>query len=58
MPMSPKDEKKLRALRKHIERGIAALERGEYDEVSDDQLEAYLDGLGRKSKAKKTKKRR
>jgi antitoxin ParD1/3/4 len=39
------EEAKLNKLRRSIEVGVAALERGEYTEVEDTDLDAYLDGL-------------
>jgi antitoxin ParD1/3/4 len=39
------DELKLNALRTHVEAGVAALERGEYTEVEDADLDACLDRL-------------
>lgn len=36
---------KLDRLRLSIKAGVAALDRGEYDEVDDADLDAYLDGL-------------
>ena len=40
------DALKLEALRQQIDAGIAALERGEVIEITDADLDAYLDGLG------------
>ncbi len=39
------DELKLELLRVSIKTGVEALDRGEYDEVKDEDLDAYLDGL-------------
>ncbi len=39
------DELKLERLRQAITTGVEALDRGEYDEVEDEDLDAYLDGL-------------
>lgn len=39
------DELKRERLRLSIQAGIEALDRGEYDEVADDDLDAFLDGL-------------
>lgn len=39
------DALKLEALRQQIDAGIAALERGEFSEIDDAELDAYLDGL-------------
>ncbi len=39
------DELKLERLRQSIKAGVEALDRGEYDEVEDADLDAYLDGL-------------
>ncbi|WP_158813993.1 type II toxin-antitoxin system ParD family antitoxin [Methylocapsa sp. S129] len=39
------DELKLAALRAHVEAGVAALERGEFTEVEDADLDAWLDDL-------------
>ena len=39
------DALRLEKLRLSIKAGVAALGRGEYDEVEDAQLDAYLDGL-------------
>ncbi|NJL50945.1 MAG: type II toxin-antitoxin system ParD family antitoxin [Blastochloris sp.] len=39
------DALKLERLRLSIKAGVAALDRGEYDEVEDADLDAYLDGL-------------
>jgi antitoxin ParD1/3/4 len=36
---------KLDELRKEIEQGVAALDRGDYTEIEDKDLDAYLDGL-------------
>jgi antitoxin ParD1/3/4 len=36
---------KLDKLRVAIQQGVAALDRGEYTEVEDEDLEAYLEGL-------------
>ena len=40
------DELKLKALRKLVRDGVGALERGEFDEVDDANLDSYLDGIG------------
>ncbi len=39
------DELKLERLRQSIKAGVEALDRGKYDEVEDEDLDAYLDGL-------------
>lgn len=39
------DALKLDKLRLSVTAGVAALDRGEYDEVEDGGLDAYLDGL-------------
>lgn len=39
------DELKLERLRQSVKAGVEALDRGEYDEVEDEDLDAYLDGL-------------
>jgi antitoxin ParD1/3/4 len=39
------DALKLRALRLHIKAGVDELDRGDFDEVDDKDLEAYLEGL-------------
>lgn len=39
------DELKLERLRQSIKAGVEALDRGEYDDVEDEDLDAYLDGL-------------
>lgn len=39
------DELKLERLRQSITAGVDALARGEFDDVEDDDLDAYLDGL-------------
>ncbi|NJO54520.1 MAG: type II toxin-antitoxin system ParD family antitoxin [Bacteroidales bacterium] len=39
------DALKLERLRLSIKAGVAALDRGEHDEVEDADLDAYLDGL-------------
>ena len=39
------DALKLEALQQQIDAGIAALERGEFIEIADVELDAYLDGL-------------
>ena len=39
------DALKLEALRRQIDVGIAALDRGEFVEIADNELEAYLEGL-------------
>ncbi|MBV8744863.1 MAG: hypothetical protein JO134_07470 [Xanthobacteraceae bacterium] len=38
-------EKSLNAVRMEVKLGLEALERGDYDEVEEDQLEAYLNRL-------------
>jgi len=40
------DALKLKALRAQIDVGIAALERGEFDEIDETELEGYLEKLG------------
>ena len=42
---APGDALKLRALRMHIKAGIDALDRGEFVEVADVDLDAYLERL-------------
>jgi antitoxin ParD1/3/4 len=42
------DALKLKALRVAIKVGVDALERGEFTEVADADLETYLEGLGRR----------
>jgi antitoxin ParD1/3/4 len=39
------DALKLKALRMHIQAGVEALERGDYDEVEGDDLDIYLNRL-------------
>jgi antitoxin ParD1/3/4 len=39
------DALKLKALRAAIKQGLASLDRGDYDDVDDSQLEGYLDSL-------------
>jgi antitoxin ParD1/3/4 len=39
------DELKLEALRLHVSAGIGALDRGEFTEVANGDLDGYLDGL-------------
>jgi antitoxin ParD1/3/4 len=39
------DELKLERLRQSITAGVEALNRGEYEDVEDEELDAYLDGL-------------
>jgi antitoxin ParD1/3/4 len=39
------DAFKLEALRQQIDGGVEALDRGEFTEVADAELEAYLEGL-------------
>lgn len=39
------DELKVERLRLSIKAGVDALDRGEFDEVEDEHLDAYLDGL-------------
>jgi antitoxin ParD1/3/4 len=39
------DELKLAALRAHVEAGVAALERGQFTQVEDADLDAYFDDL-------------
>jgi antitoxin ParD1/3/4 len=46
------DALKLRALRAHIKAGAAALERGEFVEVNDTELDAYLEGRTRTKRAR------
>ncbi|MCI1748695.1 MAG: hypothetical protein LKI24_11780 [Acidipropionibacterium sp.] len=43
------DEEKMVALRAAIQEGDEALARGDYDEVSPDDLRSYLAGLGREA---------
>jgi hypothetical protein len=40
-----KQREKLEKLRARIDEGIAALERGEYDEFDETELKSYLRGL-------------
>ena len=40
------DALKLKALQAQIDVGIAALERGEFDEIGETELEGYLEKLG------------
>jgi antitoxin ParD1/3/4 len=40
---------KLEALRRQIDAGVDALERGEFTEVTDAELDVYLDGLAARS---------
>jgi len=40
------DALKLEALRVHIDAGLAALQRGDFREVADDDLDGYLESLG------------
>jgi antitoxin ParD1/3/4 len=40
------DALKLKMLRARIDVGLAALDRGEFDEVDESELEAYLEKLG------------
>ena len=47
------DAMKLKALRARIDVGLAELERGEYDEFDETELEAYLNRLGTASRNKK-----
>jgi antitoxin ParD1/3/4 len=44
------DAMKLKVLRAHLDAGLAALERGEYDEVDESELEGYLDKLAAASR--------
>ena len=46
------DAMKLKALRARIDVGLAELERGEYDEFDETELEAYLKRLGTVSRKK------
>jgi antitoxin ParD1/3/4 len=39
------DSLKLQALRRHVDAGIAALDRGDFVEIGDADLDAYFDGL-------------
>ncbi|WP_290542319.1 type II toxin-antitoxin system ParD family antitoxin [Aestuariivirga sp.] len=39
------DELKLERLRQSITAGVAALDRGEYEDVEDEDLNTFLDGL-------------
>ena len=45
MQRREKDAAKLKALRAQIRTGAEALERGEYAELGDTELESYLEGL-------------
>jgi antitoxin ParD1/3/4 len=39
------DALKLKAMRTHIKAGVAALERGEFVEIEDSDLDGYLEGM-------------
>jgi antitoxin ParD1/3/4 len=41
------DELKLKALRMQIKAGVDALERGDFTEVAEENLEEYVEGLAR-----------
>ena len=43
------DALKLEALRRQIAAGIAALERGQFTEIAEAELDAYIDGLAARS---------
>ena len=43
------DALKLEALRRRIDAGIAALDRGEFTQIADAELDSYLDGLAARS---------
>ena len=43
------DALKLEALRRQIDVGIAALERGQFTEIAEAELDAYIDGLAARS---------
>jgi antitoxin ParD1/3/4 len=47
------DAMKLKMLRAHIDAGIDALQRGDYDLVAVDDLESYLDSLSEGPRSKK-----
>ncbi|HUO88384.1 MAG TPA: type II toxin-antitoxin system ParD family antitoxin [Rhizomicrobium sp.] len=44
------DALKLKALRAHVKAGVEALERGEFRDVADADLDRYLDGLTARGK--------
>ncbi|HTY65745.1 MAG TPA: type II toxin-antitoxin system ParD family antitoxin [Alphaproteobacteria bacterium] len=44
------DALKLKALRAHVKAGVEALERGEFRDVADADLDRYLDGLTARDK--------
>jgi antitoxin ParD1/3/4 len=46
------DALKLKALRMHIQAGVEALERGDYDEVEGDDLEIYIHRLSESNPTK------
>jgi hypothetical protein len=48
--------KKLKELRARIDEGIAALERGEYDEFDETELESYLRGLATAKRGRRVRK--
>ena len=43
------DALKLETLRRQIDAGIAALERGQFTEIAEAELDAYIDGLAARS---------
>ncbi len=43
------DALKLEALRRQIDAGIAALEKGRFTEIAEAELDAYIDGLAARS---------
>jgi antitoxin ParD1/3/4 len=43
LPRLRKDALKLTTLRLHVEAGVAALDRGDFTEVDDAELETYLE---------------
>ena len=45
------DSLKLEALRRQIDAGVDALDRGEFIEIADTELDAYLDGLTDRAKS-------
>jgi antitoxin ParD1/3/4 len=47
------DALRLKALRNAVRAGIDALERGEYEEIGEAQLDAYLDRLEQRASRKK-----
>jgi antitoxin ParD1/3/4 len=43
------DALKLEALRRQIDAGVAALEKGQFIEIAEAELDAYIDGLAARS---------